>query len=163
MVLPFERTFDGARSKDAIVAGLLAELPAIHAWALGGAVELLRRGAFEEPASSVEAKGVWRASADQVSQFVSACCKTGEGYAEASEEVGKLYQSYTEWAAVTGHRQPVTETKFGRRMEQLGYRRDKVDGKRHRFGLALMVRAAWDAPPPPPEHWRTTLGRRGLS
>jgi putative DNA primase/helicase len=122
VIITFNRTFAPAEQDaglaDAIVA---SEIPGVVRWALEGAVRLLQRGRYVEPASSVEAVAAWRRTADPVALFVDECTVPLAPSAPIIEGVGaaKLYQGFKAWCAENGHR-VMASNKFGQRMKLLG-------------------------------------------
>jgi phage/plasmid-associated DNA primase len=74
---------------------------------------------------------------DDIGRFVRECCQPG-----GSTPGGLLYQSFVTWCAGNAIRQPPNNTRFGRRLTEMGYPADKKDAKRPR---GLTVRTAFVA------------------
>jgi putative DNA primase/helicase len=133
LLLTFNRTFardeQDARLKDK----LKAELPGILNLALNAYANAMDRG-FTAPASSEEAKSVWRLEADQVAQFVEECCTPQP---ERSELIGLVYREYLDWAGDQGISKTVSKKAFRDRLTRLGFGDKRTADARWVTGLEL--------------------------
>jgi P4 family phage/plasmid primase-like protien len=119
LVATFNRNFSNDPVRNARIAEeiIAAEKPAIVRWFLEGAVRLCRERNYTVPASHHAAMGSWRRSADPVALFIeerTETCQPIEGSAASW-----LYTNFRTWADRNGHR-PMSSTKFGLRMKDLG-------------------------------------------
>jgi P4 family phage/plasmid primase-like protien len=118
ILLEFRQTFDGARDNPHLREELeQAELPGIAAWALEGAVRLLRRQRYAVPASSAAALDRWRDRADPVRQYASERLIASDGAPIAG---GALYAHFRNWSLENGYRLMSNAT-FAERLEGAGF------------------------------------------
>jgi putative DNA primase/helicase len=119
---------------------LLTELPGILNWSLDGLARLTERGAFTEPASSVDAVLTLIDSASPTSAFVRDRCVVGAGF---EIEVDVLYRAWRDWCEVNGRDRPGSVQAFGRALRSVvpGMKmtrpRDGEDRPRRYQGLTL--------------------------
>lgn len=113
LVIPFTQVFQveaGFQDKlDRLLEGAFF-------WAIEGAARLLKRGHFDEPEASKQAKADWQFESDQVAQFLNSLERVSQ---ENGTPARKVYMNYQRWAQNTGHR-PVTEKTFTMRCKRLG-------------------------------------------
>jgi putative DNA primase/helicase len=122
IVLTYNRAFTADPERNPHIAKEIveAELPAIVAWFLDGAVRLTRERAYTLPASHAKALEDWRRNADQVALFVEECTRPlGANEPSSGEAASDVYAAYRQWATASGHR-PVASNKFGARMTEIG-------------------------------------------
>lgn len=141
MVLMFERQFADHEQNPALPEELAAELPGITAWAVEGAVRLLRRGRYAVPPSSDAALGEWRRSADPVSMFVEGCCEKALYHDRTTPT--ELYRSYRQWAELQGFRYIVASRSFGLRLHALGFPKQS-DGNTKVYPLKVKAEREWE-------------------
>lgn len=110
-ILTFPHQFVAGKNADPHVADKIigAEMPAVAAWAIEGAVRLLNQECYTMPASSAAAMAEWRFGADQVRQFVADEIMVGTGVETRGQP---LYDAYRAWAAKAGHQKPMARNKF---------------------------------------------------
>lgn len=142
LVLTFNRSFakDAGCNPKIATEIIEAELPAIVAWMLQGAVRLFAEGSYTLPSSHDTALAAWRRNADQVALFVDSETRV----LRANEQTwgayaADLYAAYTRWCASNGHR-PMASNKFGGRVRELGHESKKTNTG-WRYPLALLTAA----------------------
>lgn len=111
----------------------VAELIGILAWAVRGCHDWLERG-FVLPAAVRLATEEYQRESDNVGEFISECCVTGEEY---SIRAGDLYQAYTAWSEGQGAR-PKSSTAFGSALTGKGFPSEHAFSGKIRRGIALM-------------------------
>jgi P4 family phage/plasmid primase-like protien len=98
---------------------LAKELPQVLAWALDGAVRLLKHSAFTESASHTRMMRRWKATASPVLEFL-LDEQWIELVADTSFELqGRVYRDYASWCKEVGHR-PLGRNSFYEEMDALG-------------------------------------------
>lgn len=134
LVVTFNRTFTPAEQDAGLAEAIVAtEVPGVVRWALQGAVRLMQRGRYLEPASSLEAVAAWRRTADPVALFIDECTVPLPPAAPITEGVAaaQLYQGFRHWCVENGHR-PMASNKFGQRMGLLS-KESKHTAKGNRY------------------------------
>ena len=135
IVLKFNNTFKGQGRDPHLKDRLLADLPGILSTSLRAIADVLRRGDFTVPLSSVEAARAWRRDVDQVAQFVDERCYLTPGGSVTSAD---LYRGYEEWAREAGIKHTLGRRKFTERVARLGAQASKgTGGTRMLSGIAL--------------------------
>jgi len=131
-LIPFTVNFEGREDrglKDALLNP--HELSGILCWAVTGCREYLDYG-LHYPDEVMVATANYKAESDLVGQFIAECCVRGE-YARAKAR--PLYQAFTKWAeGTTG----MSETAFGRRMVEKGYRKEHTNTGTEYIGIGLI-------------------------
>lgn len=122
IVVPFNRVFAPHEQDPALKDKLKQELPGILNYALWAYAQVIKRGGFTVPASTIEAQRKWQIEANQVAQFVEERCDVR---AEARTTIEILYSTYQGWAQAVGVRQTLGQRHFCDRLEQLGHMRVK--------------------------------------
>lgn len=110
VVLTMTNSFYGKEDRG-LTSRLLAELPGILNWALGGWRDLRRRGYFEQPASSAEAIQDLEDLGSPISAFLRARCVIAAGQ---SVRVDDLYRAWVKWCKTQGRDHSGTKQTFGR-------------------------------------------------
>ncbi len=109
MPVTFNRIFK-REEQDAYLAVkiLSGERPAVTAWAIAGAVRLLKQSGYTVPPSVRGAQEDWQRNSDQVRAFYEERCKpiVDDGTGGAV-----VYREYVNWASANGHR-PLASNKF---------------------------------------------------
>ncbi|MFS8052337.1 phage/plasmid primase, P4 family [Rhizobium sp. BR 317] len=135
IVLPFNRVFAPHEQDPGLKEKLARELPGILNYVLWAYVQVVKRGGFTIPASSLAAQRKWQIEANQVAQFVEDRCDVR---ADGKATIELLYSIYQGWAQSVGVRQTLGQRHFCDRLEQLGYMRAKgTAGVRIISGLTL--------------------------
>ena len=134
MVVPFNRKFvEGVDADPDLAEKLTEELPGILTLALNAYAKVVKRGAFTEPPSCVQAKKEWRMEADQAAQFLEECCTPGP----TREPSGEVYAEFREWADGSGIRNRLSQKTLTMRLETLGFGTQKSGDVRFITGLRL--------------------------
>ena len=130
-----------------------AELPGILNWLLDGFREWREKG-LRVPDEVAAATETYRSESDPVGEFMRSCTAAAPGQRVKAKT---LYEAYAAWAKANSV-EPVSTTLFGRRLGDMGYRKETV-GVVYYVGLEI-VAAALDglgvdpadpaASPPPP-------------
>ena len=114
----FNRRFPPHQADTTLADRIVAtEMDGIFAWAVAGAVRLLRRGHYDLPASSVKARDAWKRNADQVRLFADEHLQTSTTISTIASEV---YRRYVSWAQQNRHC-AMASNKFGERLHGLGF------------------------------------------
>lgn len=112
---------------------LIAEAEGVLAWAVEGAVRWYRDG-LGKPPEVEAAAAAWRAENDALGEWLAESCVQADGLAGSSRA---LYKAYETWAGARNEH-VLTETAFGRRLAERGFRREKRRTGNVYVGLALM-------------------------
>ena len=120
-IITFNRTF-AVHERDPFRAESIidTEIPAIVKRCVIKGMDAMSRRRYSEPDSSIDAVNGWRTQADQVACWLSETCDVLD-----EDEMGRwsspteLYESYTTWSSVSGHR-AMSKNKFSRRIRELG-------------------------------------------
>jgi len=113
--IPFRASFQGREDLD-LASTLTAELPGILAWAVRGCLAWQREG-LGLPSAVSEATADYRDESDPLRRFLAECVDKNPG---ARVSATALYSAYADWS----HREGaglITQTRFGRRLDHLGY------------------------------------------
>lgn len=127
-VISWNRKFEGPdrilKLDERIIA---AELGAVAAWALAGAVRLQKQGCYTKVPSSTKALQEWREGSDQVAQWLSAYAYWPplEGAQKKLIPSTDMYTNYSQWSAQNGHLK-LGSHKFQKRLIALGVERTEV-------------------------------------
>jgi putative DNA primase/helicase len=136
LVIPFNRIFKAGVDADPhLKTKLLDELPGIMNLSLQAFGRVLKREAFTEPQSCLDAKAEWRKEADQAAQFVEEKCVL-----EPNSEItsAALYDEYKTWADDAGISRKLNKKNFTNRLVRLGCKTHKgTAGKRMIKGLRI--------------------------
>lgn len=138
LILNLVESFYG-REDVALVEKLEKELAGIALWAIEGYRRLIKRGHFEEPESSVNARKEWYTENNPVAEFLEDCCNIAPG---ETVEMFDLAETYEKWrvsrklhemanhvlskklAAMLGPKITRVAGNDGRRIEGLGLKSD---------------------------------------
>lgn len=147
ILVPFEQVIppDKRRPKNEVIAELRAESAGILNWMLDGLL-MFREQGLAIPESIRAATNDYRAENDAVGQFVAAATEPDpKGRVSAT----RLYGLYCDWCKANAH-EPWTQTRFGRRMGDLKYRRETT-GIAYYMGLRVVQEQFGDQPQAVPE------------
>lgn len=111
---------------------LTEELPGILAWAVRGCLQWQKQG-LKPPQMVQDATEVYKAEQDALGQFIEDCCLLGEDHVENAT---RLWDAFTDWA-LDGGEYKGTQTTFGRKMGERGFKKMKSGGLRHYVGIRL--------------------------
>lgn len=131
-LIPFAVQFDDNRKDPALKRKLAAELPGILNWCLAGYRSYVERGLDDEPAAVRVATDEYRNAEDVVRRFIAECCTTTPAVSARARD---LYERYRAWADEAGEH-PMTQRRFGDRLAQAGFRKERSGGIVRR-GIAL--------------------------
>jgi phage/plasmid-associated DNA primase len=119
---------------------LLKELPGILAWAVAGCLLWLERG-MGTPAEVQLATEQYRRDSDTLGAFLDECCVVDVGNVDVAAPASLLYGAYKRWADQGGEFQ-LSQTAFGRRLEERGITSDKrgrgTDRTKWRIGVRVV-------------------------
>lgn len=132
LFVPFDVTIPDGQRDPKLKQKLLAEGPGILRWIVEGCHEWQRTG-LRPPSKVTDLGKTHRQQSDPVRLFVDDRCTVTAG---SKEEVGRLYSSYVSWCRESGE-SPISKTKFGQRLEKLGYGQHRTGAARYRLGLEL--------------------------
>jgi len=122
-ILTFTREFQGDEVDTGIGERIIrTELEALASWAVDGAAELMARGRYQIPPSSVDAVHEWRHSADVVTRFLED--RTTETDL-ARTQLSDLYAAFSQWCQQNGHKNALSSNKFSRRLKSAGVRSER--------------------------------------
>lgn len=140
LVIPFNRTFKaGVNANPHLKTELLEELSGIMNLSLQAFGGVIKREAFTEPQSCLDAKQEWRKEADQASQFVEEKCVLNPNCEITS---AALYDEYKTWADEAGISRKLNKKNFTNRLVRLGCKTHKgTGGKRMIQG----IRIGWES------------------
>lgn len=141
IVLKFNETFYGKEDKT-LDLRIMAELPEIIRWALGGLVSLERLGKFSETQAGLEIQNQMVESSAPVRIFVEEMCDLGGTYIETNDD---LYDSYRIWCEKGGHFR-LNSIRFHRDLltafdGRISNDRRRVAGKAQRVKAGIRLRA----------------------
>ena len=131
-LIPFTVTIPPERQDRGLPASLTAELPGILAWALEECLAWQQEG-LNAPDAVRVATASYREEMDVVQRFLDERCRVSPVAVVGSTD---LYTAYKEWAQNGGER-PMTQTRFGRRMADLGFESDTGGGRGRKQYLGL--------------------------
>lgn len=131
-LIPFTVSFEGREDrglKDALLDP--QELSGILSWAVEGCREYLTDG-LHYPQEVLVATANYKSESDQVGQFIAECCIRGE-YARA--KATPLYLAFRKWAEGSDG---MSQTAFGRRIVEMGFRKHHTESGNEYVGLGLL-------------------------
>lgn len=131
-LIPFTVRISDEERDDRLFEKLVAELPGILAWAVGGCV-LWQRDGLGAPLAVREATNAYRRDSDTLGAFLEDCCRVGEQYRVGATP---LYEAYVAWCSRGGEFQ-LKQTAFGNALTERGLHGEKKGGKSVRIGLEL--------------------------
>ena len=127
-----------------LIETLLAELPGILLWAIGGWKRLRERGHFQQPASGAGIVEEMEGLASPVTVFLRDRCNVG---AEFEVDRQELFDAYLEWAKDEGKKITPDAATFGRDLRavlpDLADRRIRADDGRQRQHVGVGLKAGF--------------------
>ena len=133
-LIPFTVTIPPERQDKGLPDALTTELPGILAWAVEGCLAWQQEG-LSAPDAVRMATASYRDEMDVVQRFLDERCRVSPVAAVGSTD---LYTAYKEWAQNGGER-PMTQTRFGRRMGDLGFQNNTGGGQGRKQYLGLKL------------------------
>ena len=95
LIMKLSESFYGR--EDTKLAGKLEkELPKIALWAVSGYRRLIKRGHFQEPQSSVDARDEWYVENNPVAEFLEDCCVVARDQVVEAKTLGNAYEEWRE-------------------------------------------------------------------
>jgi P4 family phage/plasmid primase-like protien len=135
-LIPFEHQVPAEEKIDGYHQQMFdAEGPAILAWMVRGAVDVLETG-LRIPDFVKAATKDYETSEDAIQQFIDECCKRVT--ADHKLPSGEVYQRYTQWCGSNGL-VPKQANVFGRELSNHKIKVGSSHGKRYVFGLMLLA------------------------
>jgi putative DNA primase/helicase len=131
-LIPFTVAIPELERDPGLRDALVAELPGILAWAVAGAV-LWHRNGLGPPAVVRDATDSYRRDSDTLGAFLEDCCELNALW---DEPASALYAEYAKWCTAGGEYQ-ITQSLFGRALEERGISVIKRGGKKVRVGLRI--------------------------
>jgi P4 family phage/plasmid primase-like protien len=123
VIISFNNSFDESPNRvfrlGQTIASNPSELAGIAAWAIQGAVRVLKSTDVTIPPSSNQLLNEWRANADQVIQFLMDVSSYPIASTTAFVSLDTVYDIYKPWVRDTNHR-PLAKKKLGERLKALG-------------------------------------------
>jgi putative DNA primase/helicase len=144
LLLEMTRSFYGNEDHD-LTTKLLAELPGIFNWAVGGWVRLRERGRFVQPDAAIERLQDLSDLSSPVGEFLRERCEVEP---DATVETKHVYASWSSWCAAKGMK-PTGDNVFGRDLlaAASSVRRQRLrhgDGRTYHYvGLRLLAGSEW--------------------
>jgi putative DNA primase/helicase len=131
-LIPWSVTIPPAQRDHKLSEKLCAELPGILAWIVQGCLAWRREG-LRAPNEVRQATREYKAEMDLLAGFLDDCCVV-----HRNAEVGAtdLYNAYKGWAETSGERVE-TQRKFGTRLAERGFAKEKIGGLVRWFGIGL--------------------------
>jgi putative DNA primase/helicase len=112
LVFPFEVSFEG-REDFGLGDRLAAEIPGVTNWALGGLLELRRRGRLIQPDAGQAILDSFTRLSSPVQSFQDECCVIGRDLEVRCRE---LFAAWKSWCEQNGHR-PGSDSSFGSKLK----------------------------------------------
>jgi putative DNA primase/helicase len=136
-LVPFNVRIPESERDPQLLENLKAELPAVLAWAIEGALEYGEEGLIAPPIV-LDATDEYRREQDSFGDFLEERCTIEEGrFASASS----LHQAYTDWAK-TAQEESMSAKAFGTKLAERGFDKQRTGGHRGWRGIALACRDA---------------------
>ncbi len=132
-LLPFEVSIPKHEQDRQLLQKLRSEAPGILAWAVRGCLEWRQVGYLVNPAAVDSAVNEYKDEMDIVAEFVAECCEVGE---HLEESASKLYAAFRSWCD-SRREAYISNTAFGRRLQQKKFEGSRSSTDRRRKGLAL--------------------------
>lgn len=130
-VVPFRVTIAESDRDPALLDKLRDELPGILNWAIRGLRIFQAQGLVDPPAVRSATRD-YQDDQDLVGEFIAERCSLDP---DVRCRAGELYEAFAAWSNARGE-EPMSQTAFGRRLDERGLRRQKV-GVFSYIGVAL--------------------------
>lgn len=133
LLIPFNQSFVGREDKQ-LDEALSAELDGVLQWALEGLRQWHKRG-LDAPEIVTAAVSSYRADSDQIGRWMDERCLLAPNIFLPS---GKGYDDYKTWCLASGE-EPVSQNKWGRRMNDKGLEQSPNTANRGWFNIGLKM------------------------
>ena len=155
-LIPWSVTIPPAERDRKLPERLGTELPGILAWVVQGCLSWRREG-LRAPDEVRRATNEYRTEMDLLAGFLEDCCVV-----HRNAEVGatELYNAYKGWAEAGGERIE-TQRKFGTRLAERGFAKEKIGGLVRWFGAGLRSNGPDPGPSQPNGPADKTVGFAG--
>jgi putative DNA primase/helicase len=143
-LVPYTVTIPSEKQNSKLTQELLEESQGILNWLIEG-FRMFQDLGYKLPACKVveDATKQYQSDEDVVLNFIRDMCEIGNDYEVSSKDV---YSSFSAWQKIEGQR-PMTQTKFGSRLDDLGYKPERKRTGKFRLGLRLLTSAKGDSLP----------------
>jgi putative DNA primase/helicase len=132
-LIPFSVTISPAAIDTMLGEKLLGEASGILAWAVRGCLDWQKKGLHDPPAVT-EATAEYKQDTDVMGRFFSDCCVI---LPQLRAQASGLYETFREWFEVEVGTEPMNGTVFGRRLTEMGFKVEKISGKKWRIGIGI--------------------------
>ena len=132
-LVPFEVCIPEGEKDKTLPGKLKAELPGILNWALEGC-RLWQESGLAAPEAVMAATEAYRGEMDVLQQFFDECCYIDSG---ATVKATALYSAYRDWAE-TNTGWVLSQTKFGRKLGDRRFRKERRSDQWTYFGIGLL-------------------------
>ena len=126
-VIPFDRKFEGKNRNPNIINELSGELSGIMNRFLDGYKNWANEGLGEPPQRVMNTTEQYRTESDVIAQFVDDCVTKTENYDDIIT-AKRIHQLYQKWHDENAEGRPLAIQPFGKRMNLLGYKSEKIGG-----------------------------------
>ena len=133
-IIELQEKFMGNNADLDLVQKLKSELPGILNWALEGFRQYTMFG-LNPPNKVNNAVDKYRTDSDIVAKFVEECIE------EVKDEIilaKYLYEYFAKWYEENYAGKPITQIIFGKRMGSIGYKSEKIGGKKKYTGVKII-------------------------
>lgn len=131
-LIPFAVTISDNEKDDTLLEKLKLELPGILRWAVDGCIAWQREG-LKPPDSVLAATAEYRSESDTLGAFLDECCVIDR---LAQTSASDLYREFKRWAE-SGGEYVMSQTAFGRKIDERGFEWYKSHGTKYRRGIRL--------------------------
>lgn len=134
-MIPFNRSFEGAKADKGLDAKLEQEWPGVLAWALAGCTAWREVGQLPEPETVKQETKEYQQESDPLTDFLAACCVEGEGEIAGAN---MLFKAYLHWCEETKRSQSdrLNTTTFGVALS-MKFKKKREKAGVHYEGLSL--------------------------
>ena len=162
VIIRYNGSFEDSHKRDYNLAATIKkeELPGVVGWMIAGAARLLKRGKYAIPPSHEQEEARWKMTADTARAFLETEYTKAlflqprkRGYGPDGKPNGKpkkdhdwtsgseLYAAYRAWCEENGHRKPVANPEFSRRISKAGYPSFRGSDGRFYYGVRSLKSA----------------------
>jgi putative DNA primase/helicase len=134
-LIPFSQRFEKGQADKRLLGVLRNEASGILNWALEGCLAWQREG-LEAPAAVERATDEYEQESDTLAPFLADRCVTDPQYSAPTGELWQAYQRYCDETATP----MMYQKEFSDRLDEKGFRRDRVGHHRQRVRTGLRLR-----------------------